>query len=191
MKATLAFTLLLLSASGLRAQVRLAETLTKGVLAEESQHDLPAAVADYQQVVAAFDEERKTAAAALFRLAECQRKLHRDDLAKAAYERIVREFADQGGVAEQSRTILAATYKVTPPSPAAGVYAANPQVENARKRYLSALNESMALAEIDTARIEALARQGAVGPEALAGARERLLKLQRELAAFEMGTPKK
>ena len=77
MKATLPLTFLLLSAGWLRAQVRLTETLNKAILEEESQHNLPAAVADYQQVVAAFDEERHTAAAALFRLAECQRKLHR------------------------------------------------------------------------------------------------------------------
>jgi hypothetical protein len=83
-------------------------------------------VTDYQQVVAAFDEERKTAAAALFRLAECQRKLHRDDQAKAAYERIVREFADQGRVVEQSRIVLAATYKVTAASPAPVVFANRP-----------------------------------------------------------------
>jgi len=112
MKATLALTWLLLSAGWLQAQVRLTDTLNKGILEEESQHNLAAAVADYQQVVAAFDEERKTAATALFRLAECQRKLHHDDQAKAVYERIVREFADQGSVVEQSRTILGATYKV-------------------------------------------------------------------------------
>jgi hypothetical protein len=151
MKATLTLTLSLLSAVGLQAQVRLTETLNKAILEEESQHNLPAAVADYQQVVAAFDEERKTASAALFRLAECQRKLHQDEQAKAAYQRIVREFADQGAVVEQSRTILAATYKISASSYGAVTFAFDPQVENARKRYLSALNESLALAESDTA----------------------------------------
>jgi hypothetical protein len=183
----LPLSILLLSAGGLRAQVRLTETLNKAILEEESQHNLPAAVADYQQVVAAFDEERKTASAALFRLAECQRKLHHDDQAKAAYERIVREFADQGGVVEQSRTILAATYKITAIPAAPGRGAIDPQVENARQRYRNALQESLVLAESDQARIEGLVRQGVMAPEAVKDARERTLKLQRDLAAFDMG----
>ena len=113
MKATLALALSMLCAGGLRAQVSTAETFRKAVLEEESQHNLAAAVSGYQQVVAAFDEERKIAATALFRLAECQRKLHHDNQAKAAYQRIVREFADQDKLVELSRTILAATYKIT------------------------------------------------------------------------------
>jgi len=180
----LALMLLLLSADGLRAQVHLTETFNKAILEEESRHNLPAAVADYQQVVAAFDEERKTAAAALFRLAECQRKLHHDDLAKAAYQRIVREFADQGTVVEQSRTILAAIYKLTVTQPAPVAFAIDPQ---ARQRYRSALKDSLAVAQINQARIEALVRQGAVGPDVANDAKERTLKLQRDLAAFDMG----
>ncbi len=186
MKATLTLTLLLLCAAGLRAQARLTETLNKAILEEESQHNLPAAVADYQQVVAAFDEERKTAATALFRLAECQRKLHHDDQAKAAYERIVREFADQGEVAEQSRTILAANYKVTATA-AAPAASADPQVESARQRYRNALTDSLTLAQNSQARFEGLARKGVVPPEAVEEAKERTLKLQRDLAAFDMG----
>jgi|HubBroStandDraft_1064217.scaffolds.fasta_scaffold415395_1 hypothetical protein len=188
MKSTLAVAVLLLSAGGLRGQVRLTETLNKAILEEESQHNLPAAVADYQQVVAAFDEERKTASAALFRLAECQRKLHHDDQAKAAYERIVREFADQGVVVEQSSTILAAVYKVAPTPAAAPVVAKfDPQAENARQRYRSALKESITLAQGEQARVERLVRQGVMAPEEVKDARERTLKLQRDLAAFDMG----
>jgi tetratricopeptide (TPR) repeat protein len=187
MKATLALTWLLLSAGWLQAQVRLTDTLNKGILEEESQHNLAAAVADYQQVVAAFDEERKTAATALFRLAECQRKLHHDDQAKAVYERIVREFADQGSVVEQSRTILGATYKVKATQAAPFVVAIDPQAEEARKRYRSALKESLALAQSNLERMEGQVRLGAVGPEAVDVAEERILKLQRDLAAFDMG----
>jgi len=59
MRATLALMLLLLSAGGLRAQVRLTETLNKAILEEESQHNLPAAVTGYQQVVAALRRGEK------------------------------------------------------------------------------------------------------------------------------------
>jgi len=187
MKATLVLTFLVVSAVGLKGQVKLAETFNKAILEEESQHNLDAAVADYQRVVAAFDEERKTAAAALFRLAECQRKLHHDDQAKAAYERIVREFPDQGSAAEQSRTILAATYKVTAAPPAQAVFAASPQTREARQRYRQALQESVALAQSNQARIEGQVRAGVMGQDAAAEAKERTLKLQRELAAFDMG----
>lgn len=187
MKATLALTLWLLSAGGLRAQVRSTETFNKAILEEESQHNLAAAVADYQQVVVAFDEERQTAAAALFRLAECQRKLHHDDQAKAAYLRIVREFVDQGRVVELSRSILGGTYHVTVTWPVPVTVPIDPQKEDARKRYRLSLNESLKLAEASLARIEQQVRAGLVGPEAVEDAKERILKLQRDLAAFDMG----
>ena len=62
----------------------------------------------------------------MFRLAECYRKQGKNELAAAAYKRVVAEFADQTKLAEQSRTVLAQTFKIQTPQ-AAGT--SNPQAE--------------------------------------------------------------
>jgi hypothetical protein len=189
MKTTLPLMFILLCAGVAAAQDRLADTLRKGILEEESKHNLAAAVTDYQQVVAAFDEDRKTAATALFRLAECQRGLHHDDQAKAAYQRIVRDFADQGRVVDQSRTILAATYKIAPGQAPPAYFTPrvpDPKVEEAKQRYRASLMESIQLSKANQARMAQQIALGVVGPEALEAAKEHTLQLERDMAAFDI-----
>lgn len=112
MKLTLALMALFVISGAQGAQDPLAEALRKGVVQEESNQNLDAAIQAYQSVLTQFGEDRKTAATALFRLAECYRKQGKNDLAAAAYSRVVQEFADQTKLAEQSRTVLAQTFKV-------------------------------------------------------------------------------
>ena len=162
------------------AQGNLAETLNQGMI-EEKSGNLAAAVADYQAVAARFDEQRKTAATALFRFAECRRKLHQDDQAKAAYQRVVREFADQSRLEQQSRTVLAKTYNM-----AAGG-SQDREREAAKQRYRSLL-----LQEIDSVNIQigAARRQyqlGAATNEEVVATEMKKLRLERELAAFDLG----
>jgi len=190
MKTIFALTMLAFTAA---AQDRMAETLRKAVVEEESRHNLAAAIQGYQAVVAQFDEGRKTAATALFRLAECYRQQGKKELAMASYQRLIQEFADQSKLAEQSRTVLASTYKVTEPKPAAApvlsaedaaAVAAN---REARNRYRESLIRSIDNAKVDVSRVEALVNRGMIPPESLSANRENLLKLERQLAAFDLG----
>src|SRR5215472_14285218 len=48
--------------------------LQKGLFEEEANHDFNAAIRAYQAVVKQFDQDRKLAATAVFRLGECYRK---------------------------------------------------------------------------------------------------------------------
>src|SRR5437899_4070583 len=77
----------------------LSETLQKGLFEEEANHNLEAAIKAYQSVLQQTDEQRKLAATAVFRLAECYRKLGKTNEAAAQYERILREFSDQSDLA--------------------------------------------------------------------------------------------
>src|ERR1039457_5276610 len=88
------------------AQDKMAEALRKGIVEEDTNQNLNAAIQSYQSVVTQYDEDRKSAATALFRLAECYRKQGKNDQATAAYKRVVQEFADQNKLAEQSRSHL-------------------------------------------------------------------------------------
>ena len=69
--------------------------LENGLMAEEVNFDLDAAMRSYQAVISRFDDQRRIAATAIFRLGECYRKVGRLPEANAQYARIVREFSDQ------------------------------------------------------------------------------------------------
>jgi len=90
------------------AQERLADQLRKGIVEEETSQNLDKAIQAYQAIVARYDEDRKVAGSALFRLAECYRKVGKREQAITAYQRVVREFADQAAMVETSHRQLAA-----------------------------------------------------------------------------------
>jgi ankyrin repeat protein len=93
--------------------------LQKGLFEEEANHNLDAAISNYQSLATQFDRDRQVAATAIFRLGECYRKLGRDNDAVVQYQRIVREFPDQQTLAmlsQQNLTGLGTTPQATSPS---------------------------------------------------------------------------
>src|ERR1039458_1122933 len=109
MRTVLALAILMSAPGWCAAQDRMAETVRKGILEEETNGNLNAAIQSYQSVVTQYDEDRKSAATALFRLAECYRKQGKSKEAIAAYSRVVRDFADQSKLADPSRSQLSKT----------------------------------------------------------------------------------
>ena len=105
MKIAVIFAILMVSATAGMAQDRMTESLRKGVVEEESKHNLDAAIQNYKAAISQFDEARQVAATALFRVAECDRKLGRSYDAIAAYKRVAQEFADQRKLADDSRQL--------------------------------------------------------------------------------------
>src|SRR5690349_14053830 len=85
----------------------LTSALQKGLFEEEANHNYPAAIEAYESVVSRFDDNRKLAATAIFRVGEIYRKQGRTNEAAAQYQRIVREFADQAPLMEMSQHTLA------------------------------------------------------------------------------------
>lgn len=79
--------------------------------------NLPAAIALYEQVVRESAADRALAARALVQIGLCYEKLGRDE-ARRAYERLIREFADQKDAVDQARTRLAALQPPAIPSTA-------------------------------------------------------------------------
>jgi tetratricopeptide (TPR) repeat protein len=203
MKTTLLITLLALSAG---AQNRLEETLRKGILEEESKQNLNGAIQAYQSVLTQFDDERKTAATALFRMAESYRKLGKNAEAIAAYNRVVKEFSDQTKLAEQSRAHLTNTYKVRQEDPSGtintlreidlarlqtlAVDSARAATEmQARIRYRKLKQEEIKLMEDQLGQIQKQVDLGLVDPnsQAVFNVKAAILKLKQELVAFEAG----
>lgn len=95
------------------AQEHMAEALKSGIVAEDSKQDPRAALQQYQAVLQEYAQARQTAGMALFRSAECFRKIGYRQQAIAAYQRVVKEFSDQTKLVAQSKAVLAKTYQVT------------------------------------------------------------------------------
>jgi ankyrin repeat protein len=122
MKTFIGFVVMLAFALHAGAADALTEKLQRGLFEEEANHNLDAAIKEYQSVVAQADEQRKVMATALFRLGECYRKLGKTNEANAQYERVVRDFSEQEALVKLSRellprsnTQLASTTPVTDP----------------------------------------------------------------------------
>src|ERR1041384_3288053 len=84
----------------------LTEKLQRGLFEEEANHNLDAAIKEYQSVLSQSDEQRKGAATALFRLGECYRKLGGNSEATAQYQRILRDFAEQEALVKAATELL-------------------------------------------------------------------------------------
>jgi len=84
----------------------LTEALQKGLFEEEANQNLEAAIKAYQDVLSRADEQRRVAATALFRLAECYRKQGKTNEATAEYHRLVRDYSEQSTLVNLSRQNL-------------------------------------------------------------------------------------
>lgn len=109
-KATLlgGFAIFLFAHADLAASTNdLATALQKGLFEEEANHNYAAAIEAYQGVINRFDEDRKLAATAIFRVGEIYRKQGKTNEANVQYERIAHEFSDQSTLATLSQSYLA------------------------------------------------------------------------------------
>ncbi len=80
---------------------------------EQVEGDLNGAIEAYKRIVAAHAGNRAAAAKALVRMGQCYEKLGNAE-ARKAYERVLREYADQGEVVATARTRLAALAQPAP-----------------------------------------------------------------------------
>ena len=181
MKTALALSVLML-APVICAQ-DLAGPLRQGMVEEDANRNLDAAIRNYQSVLTRFAEERKTAATALFRLAECYRKQGNTQQANAAYSRLVAEFADQTQLAAQSRKALgkpaeAAQKTAAPATP-------SPLSTEARLIQLQALQERRTIAYQQLQQTQKQLELGVVAFEDARDAELGVAKAERALAEFE------
>ncbi|HEX3625519.1 MAG TPA: ankyrin repeat domain-containing protein [Verrucomicrobiae bacterium] len=107
MKAIISIIIFALMAPCLQAQTNLTELLQKGMLAEQADHNINAAIADYEALSTQFDKDRQLAATAIFRLGECFREKGLTNQAAMEYQRILNEFPDQKTLARLSQEDLA------------------------------------------------------------------------------------
>jgi len=83
------------------------QQLQSAINKEVVEGDLKGAIELYKKIAALPGAGRATVATALLRMGQCYEKLGNAE-ARAAYERVVRDYADQAGVAAEARARLAA-----------------------------------------------------------------------------------
>src|SRR5579859_3827110 len=79
----------------------------KALVKERAEGDLKGAIPMFQRVVSEAGANRELAAKALVEMGGCYEKLGQGE-AQKAYERVLRDFADQSAEATEARTRLAA-----------------------------------------------------------------------------------
>ncbi len=166
------------------AQDKTADRLRQAIVAEEAQQNLDQAIGIYKNILQQFDEERKTAATALFHLAGCYRKQGKNEEAIAAYRRVLHEFSDQATLADASRNYLTKTFGITLVQTGA---AAGLQTAEARKRYRELLLQEIGLMERQIQYAEQRFEVGTLSQESIIPLRRELMDLQRTLAVFDAG----
>ncbi len=82
-------------ANSLRAAESVQDAFRRGLLAEETTRDLKAAAEAYSEAVRLSADQRAIEATALFRLAECQKKLGNPTEATTTLQRLAREYPEQ------------------------------------------------------------------------------------------------
>jgi len=157
----------------------LSQTLQVGLLEEEANQNLPAAIAAYQKVLELHEGQRQLAASALFRLGECHRKLGQTNEAIAQYERLLREFPDQAVLANLSRQNL--TGLGAPPPLTVPALLSDP----ARREQARLLEEEIKLSEQEVETLEKMVEAGREPLMSLTAAKRRLLALQRQLVPYQ------
>jgi ankyrin repeat protein len=112
--------------------------LQQGLLEEQANRNLDAAIADYQALAQRFDEDRQLAATGVFRLGECYRAQGRTNEAAAQYQRVLHDFSDQPTLVTLSRQDLTGMGFSSPEKAAGG---AEPQVQAAENSDLKLWNK--------------------------------------------------
>ncbi|MGD0498286.1 MAG: tetratricopeptide repeat protein [Bryobacteraceae bacterium] len=159
------------------AQDPIAEALRKGIIEEDANHNLNAAIQTYQSVLTQFNADRQTAATALFRLAECYRKQGKNDQAAAAYKRVIQDFGEQTKLVDQSRRYL--------PKPKESAAALSPA--DASRWYREILEREIEIASTFLAYVHGQYERGAISEMDTYDAQRELTEAQRALVAFDAG----
>lgn len=163
----------------------LASTFKQGLVEEEANRNLEAAIQAYQQVVVHFDKDRKTAATAIYRLGECYRKLGRTNEAVAQFERVVREFGDDELLVSISRNNLVALRgpeAATEPAARPG----SPLSAAARAEQKKLFADEIKLAETELEILKKQQEVGRVEQTAVLAKERELLRLRRQAAGVDL-----
>jgi tetratricopeptide (TPR) repeat protein len=145
------------------------------MLDEELNSDPQAAAKNYEAMIASFDQQRESAAQAIFRLGESYRKMGRIEEARSMYARILREFVDFPDLAKLSQRMLAENA----PTQAGRSVAYATATPNPAEEGL--IKEELALLEKELADTESRVKSGLATPNSGLSLKREILQLKQRL----------
>lgn len=110
--------------------------LQEGLFEEEANRDYQTALDKYRQVVESSREQRRIVATALFRMAECQRKLDDHSTAIINYQALIRDFSEQQELVDAARQRLESLGTQVKEEPLAVLDAESMELERLRQMKL-------------------------------------------------------
>jgi ankyrin repeat protein len=150
------------------------ERLQRGLFEEEANHNLPAAIKEYQAIIAQSDEQRKVVATALFRLAECFRKLGQTNGATTHYQRLLRDYSEQEQLVQMAE-------RLSPPE--VGKSGSSEYARELERR-IASVRADLATAEAEWQRLDNMSPENLATTD-LAKTNAGLIGLERGLAETE------
>ncbi|MGH9594533.1 MAG: ankyrin repeat domain-containing protein, partial [Bryobacteraceae bacterium] len=158
----------------------IAGLIQRGLFEEEANHNLDAAMRDYQAAVDGFDKDRRLAATAIFRLGEIARKQGDTNRASAQYQRVVRDFPEQTEVVRLAAAYLGGT---TVSAPGAGAML----TDAAREKQKQLVEEEIKLVEQQLQEKQKLVDAAVISRDELFSTQQQLIELKRQSAALDAG----
>jgi hypothetical protein len=146
------------------------------MLDEELNSNPQAAAKNYEAMIAGFDQQRETAAQAIFRLGESYRRMGRIDEARLLYARILREFVDFPDLAKLSQRILTENAPTQP----RGKYDSSAAAPNPAEEDL--IRQELALLEQELAENDARVQAGLASSNSGLSVKREILQLKQRLA---------
>jgi tetratricopeptide (TPR) repeat protein len=157
--------------------------LTRNMLDEELNSDPQAAAKNYEAMIASFDQQRESAAQAIFRLGESYRKMGRIEEARSMYARILREFVDFPDLAKLSQRMLSENA----PTQTGRSIAYSAETPNPAEQDL--MRQELALLEKELADTESLVKSGLASQNSGLSLKREILQLKQRLARTRTQEP--
>ena len=145
------------------------ELFQKAVQLEEVKGELEQAIAAYKNIVLKYSKNQPLAAKSLLRMGRCYEKLGKDE-AKKAYERIIKEYANQPEVVAEARARLSALSSaveagrgpvahrlLTDTETGVGLYDISPSLDGRRVAYVNGYDGSLVVRDLASGEIQQLA----------------------------------
>jgi tetratricopeptide (TPR) repeat protein len=152
-------------------------------LSEELEGNPQDAAKKYEEMVSVFDQQRESAAQAVFRLGEAYRRMGRIEEARAMYARILREFVDFPDLVRTSQSLLTEN---APTQPRASTDFSNP-VPNPAEQDL--IKQEIALLEQQLNENESLIKAGLASHSSGISLKREILQLKQRLARARTDWP--
>lgn len=165
-------------ADGLTAE----DALKQAIIEEEINNNPQKALQTYSRIIEEYDMQRNMAAAALYRLAECHRKLGDQQSAIDAFSKLVQQFPEQSNYIELAKQNLVAMTGRIPADTATDII---DLPSNLKVELTTLIRQEITILEELKKSIEVMVNNGRLGMDKLLDIKQSLLQAKQKMRELE------